>query len=96
MLGEFVGVPPDSYSFVESGKVNGFRIWNSWLGLCELKALKSVAKDGDWIKRMLSGVVPEDSEPSDLIDSTLESHYSGRVDGSRAVSLGMEFLCDTG
>jgi len=43
---------------------------------------------------MLSGVegevlsldVPEDPEPSDLIDSTPEVHYAGRVDGSRAVA----------
>jgi len=51
---------------------------------------------------MLSGVedevlsldVPEDPEPSDLIDSTPEVDYAGRVDGSRAVSQKLEFLCD--
>ena len=102
MLGEFVAIPYDSDSFVESGEVTGFRIWNSWLGLYEQKALKSVAKERDWIRKMLSGVegevlsldVPEDPEPSDLIDPTPEVHYAGRVDGSRAVSQKLEFLCD--
>jgi len=104
VLGEFVAIPHDTDSFVESGEVTGFRIWNSWLGLYEQKALKSVAKEGDWIKKMLSGVegkvlsldVPEDPEPSDLIDSTPEVHYAGRLDGSRAVSQKLEFLCHGG
>ena len=100
VLGEFVAIPHDSYSFVESGEVTGFRIWNSWLGLYVQKVLKSVAKEEDWIRRLRSGVepevvrldVPEDSEPSDLIDSTPEVHYAGRVDGSRAVSQKLEFF----
>ena len=77
VFGEFVAIPHDSDSFIESGDVTRFRIWNSWLGLFGQKALKSVAKEGDWIRNMLSGVegevlsldVPEDPEPSDLIDS---------------------------
>jgi len=68
----------------------------------EQKVLKSVAKEGDWITKMLSGVegevlsldVPEDPEPSDLIDSTPEVHYDGTVDESRAVLQKLEFLCD--
>ena len=64
--------------------------------------MKSVAKDGDWIRRTISGAepdvssvdVPEDQELSNLIDSTPEAHYVGMVDGSRAVSEPMEFLCD--
>ena len=35
VLGEFVAIPHDSDSFVESGEVTGFRICNSWLGLYE-------------------------------------------------------------
>ena len=56
VLGKFVAIPHDSDSFVESGEVTGFRIWNSWLGLYEQKDLKSVTKVGDLIRRMLSGV----------------------------------------
>ena len=44
--------------------------------------------------QVLSLDVSEDPEPSDLIDSTPEVHYSGRVDGSRSVSQKLEFLCD--
>ena len=40
--------------------------------------------------------VPEDPEPSDLIDLTPEVHYAGRVDGSRDVSQKLECLCDAG
>ena len=73
----------------------------AWV-VCTQKAFKYVAKEGDWIRKMLSGVegevlsldVPKDPEPSDLIDSTPEVHYSGRVDGSRALSHKLEFLCD--
>ena len=43
---------------------------------------------------VLSLDVPEDPEPSELIDSTPEVHYAGRVDGSRAVSQKLEFLYD--
>ena len=43
---------------------------------------------------VLSLDVLEDPEPSDLIDSTPEVHNAGRVDGSRAVSQKLEFLCD--
>jgi len=43
---------------------------------------------------LLSLDFPEDPEPSDLIDSTPEVHYTGRVDGSRAVSQKLEFFCD--
>ena len=43
---------------------------------------------------MLSLDVSEDPEPSDLIDSTPEVHYAGRVDGSRAVSQKLKLLCD--
>ena len=56
MLVEIVAIPHDSDSFIESGEVTGFQIRNSWLGLYEQKALKSVAKEGDWIRKMLSGV----------------------------------------
>jgi len=45
---------------------------------------------------VLSLDVPEDPEPSDLIGSTPEAHYAGRLDGSRVVSERMEFLCDAG
>jgi len=49
---------------------------NTWLGLYEQKALNSVAKEGDWIRKVLSRVegevlsldIPEDPEQSDLID----------------------------
>ena len=44
---------------------------------------------------MLGLDVPEeDPEPSELIGSTPEVHYAGRVDGSRAVSQKLEFLYD--
>jgi len=38
--------------------------------------------------------VPEDPEPSDLIVLAPEVHCAGRVDGSRAVSQKLEFLCE--
>jgi hypothetical protein len=41
---------------------------------------------------VLSLDVHEDPEPSDLIDSTPEEHYAGRVDGARAVSQKLEFF----
>jgi hypothetical protein len=70
--------------------------------LYEQKALKYVAKEGDWITKMLSGVkgevlsfdVPETLELSDLIVLAPEVHCAGRVDGSRAVSQKLEFLCE--
>jgi len=42
VLGEFVTIPQDSDSFVESGEVTGFRIWNSWLGLYVHRRLSSM------------------------------------------------------
>ena len=45
-------------------------------------------------QELLSLDVPEDPEPSDLIYSTPEVHYAGRVDGSSAVSQKLDFLCD--
>ena len=39
-----MGIPHDCDSFLESEEVAGFRIWNSWLGLYEQKAVKSVAR----------------------------------------------------
>jgi len=82
VLGEFVPIPHDSDSFVKRREVTRFRIWKSWLGLYEHKALKSVAKEGDWIRKMFSGVegevfsldVPENPEPCHPIDSTPEVH----------------------